>query len=62
MKLELKNISYRYKKDLPLAIHNMNYSFETGKLYAVMGESGSGKTTLVSIISRLDNPSEGYIM
>lgn len=62
MKLELKNISYRYKKNLPLAIHNMSYSFETGKLYAVMGESGSGKTTLVSIISRLDNPSEGCIL
>jgi ABC-type antimicrobial peptide transport system, ATPase component len=62
MKLELQNISYRYKSNLPMAIQNMNYSFETGKLYAVMGASGSGKTTLVSIISRLDKPSQGRIL
>jgi putative ABC transport system ATP-binding protein len=62
IKLELQDVSYRYKKNLPQAIHNIHYSFVTGNLYAVMGESGSGKTTLVSIISRLDKPSEGCIL
>ncbi len=62
MKLQLCDVSYRYKSNLPLAIHNMNYTFETGKLYAVMGMSGAGKTTLISIISRLDKPSGGQIL
>ena len=43
-----KSFSTRYKK---LEILNgVNYEFQTGKFYAIMGHSGSGKSTLINIL------------
>ena len=45
-----------------LTVENLTHkSFETGKLYAIVGASGSGKTTLLSLISGLDTVQEGTI-
>ena len=62
--LELANVSYRYDdaaKD-DYVFKNLNYTFETGKVYAIKGKSGSGKTTLLSLISGLEKCSEGKII
>ena len=60
--LELKNLSYKYAKDLPNVISNLNMSFESGKIYAVVGKSGTGKTTLLSLLSGLAKPTAGEIL
>lgn len=59
--LELKNISFRYKKTQLNVLEDINCNFEQGKLYGIIGKSGSGKTTLISLISGLDKPSCGDI-
>ena len=59
--LELKNISYTYDKK-KYVLKDVNYSFEKGKIYAIVGKSGAGKTTLLSILSSLAAPSEGQIL
>ena len=62
--LELTNVSYRYDdaaKD-DYVFKNLNYTFETGKVYAIKGKSGSGKTILLSLISGLEKCSEGKII
>ena len=41
---------------------NINYDFEEGKMYAIKGKSGSGKTTLLSLITELENCTEGQIL
>ncbi|MCM1052675.1 MAG: ABC transporter ATP-binding protein [Ruminococcus sp.] len=41
------------------ALDNVNLSFETGKLYAIMGHSGSGKSTLISIMGLIENFTSG---
>ena len=41
---------------------NINYDFEEGKMYAIKGKSGSGKTTLLSLITGLENCTEGRIL
>lgn len=41
---------------------NINYDFEEGKMYAIKGKSGSGKTTLLSLITGLENCTEGQIL
>lgn len=61
--LKIENVSYRYndaeKEDYVLK--NLNYEFETGKVYAIKGKSGSGKTTLLSLLSGLEKDYEGSI-
>lgn len=57
--LKLENLSFAYGKKQVLS--NINYTFETGKIYAVVGKSGAGKTTLLSVISGLAEPSGGVI-
>lgn len=42
-------------------LHNINYHFETGKCYAVVGASGSGKSTLLSLLMASHNTYEGEI-
>lgn len=61
--LRLENVSYRYqdaKKD-DYVLKNINYEFESGKIYAIKGKSGSGKTTLLSLLSGLELCKEGDI-
>lgn len=58
--LQLENLCYTYdgKKEV---LKNMNYSFEKGKVYGIIGKSGAGKTTLLSLLSGLTIPTGGTI-
>lgn len=61
--LKIENVSYRYN-DAQIddyVLKNLNFEFETGKVYAIKGKSGSGKTTLLSLISGLEKDYEGSI-
>lgn len=60
--LELNNLKYSYAKNLPNVIDDLNLSFESGKIYAIMGKSGTGKTTLLSLLSGLAKPTDGVIL
>ncbi len=62
--LELKNVSYRYKDASPdeYVLKDIDYRFDTGKLYIIKGRSGSGKTTFLSLISGLETGYEGSIL
>lgn len=61
--LKLDNVSYRYDdaEADDYVLKDINYSFETGKVYAIKGKSGSGKTTLLSLLSGLESNYEGSI-
>jgi putative ABC transport system ATP-binding protein len=60
--LELKNVSYRYESGKENVLKKINASFESGKVYAIVGESGAGKSTLLSLISGLDSCKDGDIL
>lgn len=62
--LEVKNITKRYGSGHTqvVALDDVSFSLDKGKLLAVLGPSGSGKTTLVSIIAGLLTPSAGEIV
>lgn len=62
--LELKNVSYRYKdaSSDEYVLKDIDYRFDTGKLYIIKGRSGSGKTTFLSLISGLETGYEGSIL
>ena len=62
--LEFKNVSYSYPdgQDDDPVLKDTSYSFEKGKVYAIVGSSGSGKTTTLALASGLDSPQEGKIL
>ena len=62
--LELKNVCYSYKNQYQEveALKGIDFTFDTGKIYAIVGTSGSGKTTLLSLMAGLDLPSRGQVL
>lgn len=58
--LALKDICFSYDKKPVLS--NVNFEFESGKVYSIVGKSGAGKTTLLSVLSGLASPTSGSIM
>ena len=60
MKLEIKNITYRYAKTP--ALDDVSMEVEAGKIVAVIGLNGAGKTTLLRCLSTLAVPQRGRIV
>ena len=60
--LQLENLSYKYEKAAANVLSGVNLSFDSGKIYAIVGKSGAGKTTLLSLLSGLAKPTGGKII
>ncbi len=60
--LTLKNLTFRYKNTNQDVLSNVIFTFESGKLYAIVGLSGSGKSTLLSLMAGLLSPTEGEVL
>ena len=60
--ISLKKISKNYILNNKVkALRNINFDFELGKIYSIVGPSGSGKSTLLNILSLIDKPTSGNI-
>lgn len=59
--LQIKNLGYKYVLSKSHVLSDLNYSFNSGKLYTIVGKSGAGKTTLLSLLSGLTSPTSGSI-
>ncbi len=59
--LELKDISYAYIKG-KCVLEDINYKFNQGKVYTIVGKSGAGKSTLLSLIAGLDKCQDGTVL
>ena len=60
--IQLKDISKNYYSSKKIEVlKNINFVFEPGKIYSLVGPSGSGKSTLLNLISLIDKPSNGFI-
>ena len=62
--LSLNDVKYEYRNRYQTthALAGVNYRFERGRFYAIVGKSGSGKTTLLSLLAGLDNPTSGEVL
>ena len=60
--IELRNVSFKHGNDDRDIISDINYEFEAGKSYCIVGSNGSGKTTLLNIISNIYEPTAGKVL
>lgn len=51
--LELKDVTYSYQNKSEAIFSKVNYRFEKGKFYSIIGQSGAGKSTLLSLLAGL---------
>lgn len=61
-KIELKNLSYKYKGTNEYALKNINLVIDENTSVAIVGKNGSGKTTLVKILAGFYEDYEGEII
>ena len=47
-RLTIDHLYYSYDNGKTPVLKDINFEFEKGKTYAIMGKSGAGKTTLLS--------------
>ena len=59
MTLEVKNLEKKFPKKNVL--NNVSLKFDTGSIYAILGENGAGKSTLVSILSGSKKANNGTL-
>lgn len=62
VKLELKNVSYRYHESMEPVVSGINLVIRPGERLALLGLNGAGKTTLVKLICGFYQPDEGEIL
>ena len=60
--LNLIKINFKFPKSNNKILNNFSYSFDTNKLYALVGRSGTGKSTLVDLITGVLEPDSGQIL
>ncbi|MBR4777169.1 MAG: energy-coupling factor ABC transporter ATP-binding protein [Lachnospiraceae bacterium] len=59
--LEFKGVSFRYAKEFPDALKDLNFTVEKGEIFCILGGNGSGKTTALNAAAGLIKPYEGSI-
>jgi ATP-binding cassette subfamily B protein len=57
-----KGLSFRYAKDTPWILKNVNLSFKKGEKIGFIGVTGSGKSTLLDILMGLLTPTSGELL
>ena len=59
--IEFRNVSFKYREELPEVLHGIDLTIPPGKTAALVGPTGAGKTTIASLIARFYDVSGGAI-
>jgi len=62
MRLEAKNVSFRYGRKMPWVLKDLSFSVESGERLGLFAPSGYGKSTLAMLLSGYLEPTEGEIL
>ncbi|MDO5096077.1 MAG: energy-coupling factor transporter ATPase [Peptostreptococcaceae bacterium] len=59
--IEMKEVRFRYEKDLPDVVKSVSTKIFEGELYAIVGGNGTGKTTTLALMSGLQRANRGKV-
>ena len=59
--IEVSNVSFRYRIELPLVLRNISLEIRPGQFAAFVGSSGSGKSTLLRLLLGFEQSESGSI-
>lgn len=59
--ISLSHVSFRYRSDTPMVLHDINLEIPSGKTVALVGPTGAGKSTIASLIARFYDATEGIV-
>lgn len=59
--VELRDVWFRYREDLPWSLRGVSLHIPVGASVAIVGPNGAGKSTLVKLLCRLYDPERGEI-
>lgn len=60
-RIEVRNLTFRYRPDLPPALEDLTVTVEPGRTLALIGRTGSGKSTLANLLVRVYDPPAGTV-
>ena len=58
-KIHFKSIGFKYLKDSPLILENINLEINKGEKIGIIGPTGEGKSTFIDILMGLLKPTYG---
>lgn len=59
--IRIKDVWFRYERDLPDVVKGLSLDIQKGEIFAVVGGNGTGKSTAMSLIARIRFPYRGKI-
>jgi ABC-type bacteriocin/lantibiotic exporter with double-glycine peptidase domain len=59
--IEINNISFRYREDMPLILDDVSLKIRPGQYIAIVGPSGCGKSTLLRLLLGFEKPGKGAV-
>lgn len=60
-KVELRDVDFAYREDLPLLFDGLSLNIEEGETIAISGNNGCGKSTLLGLMTGVLAPSKGTV-
>ena len=54
--LEARDVWFRYEKELPDVVRDLNLKVQKGELYCLLGGNGTGKSTTLRLLGRIKKP------
>lgn len=59
--IEISNVSFRYREDMPFVLDNISIKIKPGQYVAIVGATGCGKSTLLRLLLGFETPQKGAV-
>ncbi len=59
--IELNNVTFRYREDMPAVLDDLSLKIRPGQYVAIVGKTGCGKSTLMRLMLGFETPQKGAV-